>query len=354
MSVTPVPDEPGRTRGLPALKRGRWATVRATLTGLACVGLATPIAFQPHAKVAGPGAGPPPYVPASGAYLGIVPNFNLNATFEQQALAFERKMSRQLGLVAIYLNWGQVPPMRSLDPLEDKGALPLINMNCGPSDSSIAAGLHDHELVILANALRSYGAPVLFRWFWEMNLPNANGHAACLGTTNQGATYIAAFQHIWTVFRQVGASNVSFVWCPSDSANAAHKTDLYFYPGNRYVDWIGADIYDRPTITSTFAQQFGPFYSYWAGVAPKKPFVIAETGAVGSPAQVLWLHQIESALTVKLPGSSATPFSHIHAVSYVNAIALANYILKDGTPGFDQFSKMAHSRYFSVYVKPEV
>jgi hypothetical protein len=329
------------------------ASAWAALSGLTCVGIGTPIAL--HEVAARPAhlgtkSPQPPVVPASGAYLGIDPNFNVNAPFAVQTMAFEKKLGTRIGLVGLFLNFGQVPPIGSIDELEDQGALPLISMNCGPSDASVAAGLHDRQLEVVARALKAYGRPVLFRWFWEMNLPSANGHAACLGPTNQGPNYIAAFQHVWTVFHQVGATNVSFVWCPSVSASAAHKTDLYFYPGGDYVGWIGADVYDRPQVTATFAQQFGPFYQYWLKHAPNKPFILSETGAVGSTAQVSWLHEIQSALTVKLPGSSATPFTQVHAVCYVDAVALANYILKQGTPGFNQFGHMAREKFFSVYV----
>ena len=67
----------------------------------------------------------------------------------------------------------------------------------------------------------------------------------CLGQNlsyaQQAIQYQLAFQRIWTIFHQVGATNVGFVWSVS---TARHNTPLdpaAFYPGNRYVDWIAAD-----------------------------------------------------------------------------------------------------------------
>ena len=54
------------------------------------------------------------------------------------------------------------------------------------------------------------------------------------------AKFRAAWIHTWTLFQQEGATNVEWVWCPNNG-NYPYKG---FYPGDRYVDWVGVDGYN--------------------------------------------------------------------------------------------------------------
>ena len=330
--------------------RGR-VVATVGLIGLVAVaavggGVHTPAQASVRAASAAPAVLRPPPVPHSGTYLGLDPNFAPGISTPVQARVFERRTGRTLGIVSFYSSFGQIPDFAVMRAVESRGSLPMVNMNCGAPDTSIAAGRRDNQLRSDARALKRYGDPVLFRWFWEMNLPNVNGHAACLAGAG-GRGYIAAFRHIWTIFRQVGASNVAFVWCPSDAHSAVHQYDLTFYPGSSYVDWVGADLYDRTTVSTSFGQQFHAFYERWTHLAPGKPIMLAETGADGSLSQQKWLEQIDAALTAKVPHLSGTPYSHVHAVVYVDAIDVYNYILHKATRGFDAYADIAHQKHFS-------
>ncbi len=222
----------------------------------------------------------------------------------------------------------------------------MINMDCGTADSKIVAGDSDSMLRWLAIGFRNYGQPVLFRWFWEMNLTKVGRHPRCLGSSG-GSGYVAAYRHIWTIFHSEGADNVAFVWGLSDAQSAKNRFDTTYYPGNSYVDWIAADLYDRPNQTKPWGEQFGPFYRWWSTYAPSKPIMLSETGAVGAPAQALWLSQVAAALSTAVPGIAGTPFTHVHAVVYVDAVDIYNYIIGDKGAGFDEFSKIGQEPYFS-------
>lgn len=289
----------------------------------------------------------PPYVPNAGAYLGLDPNYAPGLATSSQARQFERHTGRTLGIVSYYVAFGQIPPFADVERAADRRSLPMISMNCGAPDIAIAEGHRDPQLRAAARAFKAYGGPLLFRWFWEMNLPDVNGHAACLGTAG-GRGYIEAYRHIWRIFHDVGARNVAFVWCPSDAHSARHQEDLTFYPGNRFVDWIGADLYDRPTAPGSFGQQLTAFYVRWSTYAPGKPIILAETGAVGLAAQQLWLGQIAAALETRLAGVRGTPFTHVHAVVYVDAVDVYDYVLHRGEAGIEEYGDLAQEHFFSV------
>ncbi len=275
-----------------------------------------------------------PFVPQFGAYLGIDPNFESTGSPSSKAAVVESDIGRNFGIVSFYMSFTDAPPIVGMQQVAARGSIPMVSMHCGPSDAAVAAGTYDSTLQADALAFKAYGHPVLFRWFWEMNLFNTGGHLACLGNlSTAGAEYVAAYQHIWTVFRDEGADNVSFVWAPSAALHAQPAAP--FFPGAGYVDWIGADMYDR-TGYGPFGQMFASYYDEWSRYG--KPLMLSETGAVGSAAQVWWLQSIAS--------SAQTQFPELHAVIYVDATDINDYRLVPGTAGMAELAGMAHSGFF--------
>ncbi|HEV2361960.1 MAG TPA: glycosyl hydrolase [Acidimicrobiales bacterium] len=278
---------------------------------------------------------PAPFVPISGSYFGADPNFSPGTSTPQQAAQLAQEIGHGLSIVSFYTSWLQLPVAAGLNSVVSSGAIPMINMNCGASDAAIAAGNYDAQIRTDADILKGLGHPVLFRWFWEMNLNNVATHQPCLGNlTTAGTEYVAAFQRIWEDFQSVGATNVAFVWCPSAALHA--QPAARFYPGSKFVNWIGADIYDRAGYGS-FAQMYSTFYGTWHTAG--KPMIVCETGAVGSASQVSWLGDLAWALP--------TLFPQVHAFVYVDAQDIYNYVLETGTSGLAQYSNIAGNLYYT-------
>lgn len=284
----------------------------------------------------------PPAVPATGAYLGVDAHFDPAATPDQQLVAFQDSVGRKMAVVSLYMSFGGKVPLPTLDDVAAQGSLPMLSWHCSGLDSAVASGADDTTIRAEATALEQYGRPVLLRWFWEMNLSNVPAYAACLGpAATAAAEYVAAFRHIVTIFRAVGATNVSFVWAPSAAYYA--PSAVAFYPGAGYVDWIGFDLYNRPDRPEGFSATFSRAYDVYASYG--KPMALTETGAPagsagpggGSPTQAQWLQEIASSLP--------TSFPKVHAVVYVDASDLADYVLSGA--GLTEFARMGASKYFS-------
>lgn len=330
----------GAAAAVAALGVAGIGTVGAVAASAATPTVASPLASHGHINPHG-------IVPGYGAYLGADPDPNPGQATASQAAALEHLTHHALGLVSFFVKFEGQPIIAQLDQVAQQGSIPFVSMKCGPTDASVAAGQYDKYLINDAKQYKQFGGPVLLRWFWEMNLPIVNQHQQCLGVNEpiaqQGQQYIAAYQHIWKIFHQYGATNVYFVWCPSAAQHAAHETDKLFYPGSQYVDWIGGDLYDRPLIyAKTFQQQIQPFYDYWTKTgAPGKPLIIGETGAVGTTQQVTWLKQIMT---------SAPALPSIKAYVYVDANDQGNYILTSGPHGgLAQFIADAQDPFFADF-----
>jgi streptogramin lyase len=178
--------------------------------------------------------------------------------------------------------------------------------------------------------------------------------------------YAAAFQRIWTIFQDVGATNVGFVFSPS--AGLGTPSALPYYPGSKYVNWIGLDVYDRavslgcpgPTalpflIPASACRDFQTIFAvpYNTYRPLGKPMMITETGAsyscsviksraceVSAIDQQQWLQEIEDYLP--------TMFPETHGVVYVNAQdPLGEYELNNPSSGLSQYVGMARTNYFS-------
>ncbi len=295
----------------------------------------------------------PVRVPSSGAYLGIDPNANPPQTTQQQYQEVAADIHRPFGIISFYINWTDPPPISGMATVTATGSIPMLNMHCGVDDAQIIAGTWDAQLRQDAEALKALGTPVFFRWFWEMNLTNSGNHPTCLGASGNPAlqqqNYIAAYIHIWNIFHNVGADNVSFVWAPSDAVSAPTNWTAY-YPGSKCsqcVDWIGADLYARAG-TPPFATAFNEHGFYTTFSTYGKPMILSETGACATvikgstcPAdQAPWLSQIETSIP--------TTFPDLHAIVYVDATdSLGDYDLEPGTSGMAQFEQLGRNPYFS-------
>ena len=128
-------------------------------------------------------------------------------------------------------------------------ALPMASTasDAGISDSqyqAIAAGDDDsvYQGILQAYAAQGY-TNLVVRPGWEMNIPGAT-YAG--DTAQDQADWVSAYQHIYTVLHQEAATlgvNVTVVWNPSITNYTSANALTSLYPGNGYVDAVGADVY---------------------------------------------------------------------------------------------------------------
>jgi hypothetical protein len=102
--------------------------------------------------------------------------------------------------------------------------------------SEIAAGTHDSIFSTIASRCVEVGATdTIMRIGWEFN-------AGWYAWGNQtAADFIAAWQRIVTLMRAVPGQNFKFFWCIVQG----NYNPTPYYPGDAYVDYIGADMYGQ-------------------------------------------------------------------------------------------------------------
>jgi hypothetical protein len=167
------------------------------------------------------------------------------------------------------------------------GAVPLVQMEpAGVNLAAIAVGEYDTYLSSFAQAVRSYGDSVIVSFGHEMN-----GSWYSWGDRHTSAAdFVKAWRHIVSVFRTVGADNVTWLWTVNIVSDQQGSTSIpspaAWWPGSPYVTWVGIDgYYLEPSWR--FVSLFGPTIGIVRNFTTK-PIIISETGAAqaGQPAQI--------------------------------------------------------------------
>ena len=186
-------------------------------------------------------------LPDDGALLGAFPQpKDGDWTIEGQKRRYdylEDAMGRPFDIGHYFHKWDTSLPTWREEWHVEVGRIPMISWanfrgdGSGVYSSEIVAGDEDDLIRAQAQRLEEFGSPVLVRWFWEMDGTKKAEWA------QDPETWIAAWRHIVSIFRDQGADNVEFVWCPNAWAFDTGEGPEW-YPGDEWVDWLCADGYN--------------------------------------------------------------------------------------------------------------
>ena len=171
--------------------------------------------------------------------------------------AFAGATGAKPDVVMYYSGWFVPFPAAFAATVASNGAVPLVPMDPDRLGvAGIAAGRYDGYLSAYAEAVRAYRHPVIVSFGHEMN-----GSWSSWGYRHTSpASFVAAWRHIVTLFRELGAGNVTWLW----TVNIINNTEqggipppAPWWPGSSYVTWVGIDgYYLKPNWQ--FAPLFGP------------------------------------------------------------------------------------------------
>jgi mannan endo-1,4-beta-mannosidase len=207
------------------------------------------------------------------SYIGLYSN---GAPYSYAGVrAFTTATGVKPSVVLYYSGWMEPFQKSFADLAASNGAVPLVQLDPkNVSISAIASGKYDGYLSAYAKAVRAYGRPVVLSFGHEMN-----GYWYSWGYQNTPpAVFVAAWRHIVTLFRTLGAHNVTWMW----TINTIHKRANVpspgpWWPGSSYVNWVGIDGYYF-TSSNTFAPVFGPTIAAVRALT-HDPILISETAA---------------------------------------------------------------------------
>ncbi|MEJ8639741.1 glycoside hydrolase family 26 protein [Streptomyces achmelvichensis] len=190
--------------------------------------------------------------------------------------AWARAIGKQPNLIVDYAAWGDGFDATGMRNAWNAGALPVVSWE--PHDTTltrIADGASDNYVRNFATAVRTLNTPIAISFADEMN-----GDWEKWGTTETTPQeYVKAWRHIHRVFEDVGATNVIWTWSPN-IIKPGTRTDLSpYYPGNRYVDWVGLIGYFTDWDPHSFDGLFGSTLTEIDRFS-REPRILLETGAM--------------------------------------------------------------------------
>jgi hypothetical protein len=180
------------------------------------------------------------------------------------------------------------------------GGDPLNQPDFAPA--RIAAGAFDGYIERAAKEAVKFKRPFFIRLAHEMN-----GTWSPWGAVNGNtpADYVAMWRHVVSIFRQEGADNVRWVWSPNVYGVNSVAPFQAYYPGNRWVDFVGLDGYNFGAVPGSLWISFGDLFwtSYLAATAlTHKPLMITETASspVGGD-KARWIGNLRGILRTRMP-----------------------------------------------------
>ena len=241
-----------------------------------------------HYRFTGSGSEPTPPQPPSVVSGPLVPEYGVlfgsNGDFQEPGGRFvayrtrESQINRQYDIFHDYSRFGDQLPKSQQVELANEGRVLLLNWKPQNHQSwrGIANGNFDSIIRTTARGIRNFGQPMFLAFHHEMD----TGHNT--STFGSSADYIAAYRHIYDVFRAENVQNVVWVWNPT-GWNTSRLAG--FYPGDAYVDWIGFDIYNwsycrgEHDAWRSFEEMIRPAYDWAQATHADKPIMLPEWGA---------------------------------------------------------------------------
>lgn len=246
--------------------------------------------------------------------------------WDMGALAqFEGMVGKPLSLVHFMAPFANCPssskcsyydfPAKEMESIRQQGAIPFFSWSSQSIPSTldepnfqladVIAGTYDSYIRDWATEAKQWGHPFFLRFNWEMNgnwFPWAEGVNG-----NAPGESVAAWRHVHDIFAAVGATNVSWVWCPNVDPGNKMQDIASLYPGDEYVDWTSLDGYNwgpaRPGGWKTFDELYSSTYHRIVdSIAPSKPMVIGEVGSTESGgSKATWIEEMLSELPTEYP-----------------------------------------------------
>jgi hypothetical protein len=183
--------------------------------------------------------------------------------------------------------------------------LPIQIPGFGPKE--IAQGQHDGYIKEFAKGAAAFGKE--YGGFFITTMEEMNGNWFSWGMNSD---CIPAWRHIWQVFEGQGANQyATWVWvvyCPEGvPAHWANEPGLY-YPGDKYVDWIGLNAYsiaENPKADYRLNVLIRETYKQLFKDHGQKPFMLSSFGRTNEDYQSKWLINAYSSIKNSFPAIKA-------------------------------------------------
>ena len=167
-------------------------------------------------------------------------------------------------------------PQEEMEGLATKGVIPNILPDYRVALNDISKGSYDIAITEVAKQAAKYGSQ--HGGFFYLPMRETNLAFWPWGQQPQKAK--KAWQHVWRIFEDNGANEyTTWVWGIKCSIDRSADNPEPYYPGDKYVDWIGLSGYSRRfKLEYTFREVASQTYHSIHNSHKDKPIMMAEFG----------------------------------------------------------------------------
>jgi hypothetical protein len=196
----------------------------------------------------------------------------------------ESEIGSKLNIMAWFSKWNSTLANNKLAYACENGYVPSITWESWQSDNiknnpyplkDIASGKFDSYIREQFNQVRNTCGQqtVIIRFDHEMYVLN---HNLWYPWQNDAANYIRAWRHIVDMSHKID-QNIKWIWSPNHGEEGIDA----FYPGDKWVDYIGTTMNRNMFYANRFMLDFKTFYEDGQSYLEKynKPIIISETGS---------------------------------------------------------------------------
>jgi mannan endo-1,4-beta-mannosidase len=276
----------------------------------------------PTSDISSPGTGPQNPGPCLGEYPNPFSGIAVKKDPQDRLASYSESIGVKPQIVEFYNKFSSKFAFGEARQARDAEEIPLIQLNPkNVSVKKIANGVWDKHITNYAVAVRKFGCTIILSFGHEMN----GWWYPWSAPTTSPATFIKAWRHIHDIFAAQHVRNVIWSWDPSHQYQQVAPGKVAtpaseWYPGAKYVNWIGLDGY-LGADTNGQLQNFNEIFSFQLHdirqFAPHKLVYLAETGVAPS-------HSATRQIAELFSGAAAY---HLAGLVWFDAVAKHDYRL---------------------------
>lgn len=232
----------------------------------------------------------------------------------RQLIPLEEKLNHKFEFLITYAAFDTRFDLRELQKIYEDGRILMVALQPWwygkKNDTSLIdllKGKYDDILREWARQFKMIGDPVFVRFGNEMNGDWSTWSAWFYGKDTD--IFKMAWDYVYRIFKEEGATNVIFVFNPHDRSFPNFKWNHYllYYPGDQTVDWIGLTGYNNGTsypadLWREFDTIYEPLYREYMYYFKDKPFIITEfaSNEIGGD-KAKWIKRAMESLAANYP-----------------------------------------------------
>ncbi|TSC64706.1 MAG: hyaluronate lyase [Microgenomates group bacterium Gr01-1014_93] len=217
---------------------------------------------------------------------------------------FEGNAGKKLSIVNIKQQWAGSDSSfnpGNMNIIRTRGSIPMITWEPWQrnlTDSSynlqnIIKGNFDGYIAKFAQDTKQWTFPFFLRFAPNMNQRRFSWSEGVNG--NNAGDYVAAWKHVYEIFRNNSVTNATWVWSPMVETATDSGSFESFYPGNDFVNWVGLGGYYSASLSAnagwnSFNDTFKSSYDKIVSLVPDKAIMISEfSAAQEGPDKASWI-----------------------------------------------------------------